>query len=151
MANKRRYLSQWKDDNEWLAGEPPTDPQDLGEWHIEWAKRRKDCDWHIEITDSIYSNQEDGDTPEWIDITLKDEGVLPFKMGKGVAESIEGVNCISFNHFFEVELPEDWSAAFATVEIYKTGGVNVRICMGDGYEEVEVGITEQFNQAIGEE
>ena len=151
MANKRRYISIWKDDNEWLAGDPPTDPKELGEWHIAWAKLRKDCDWHIEMTESIYTNQEHGDTPEWIDLTIEDAGVLPFKMGKGVAESIDGVNCIGFNQFFKVELPAKWRVSFATLEIYKTNGANLRICMEDGYEEVEVNITEQFYQAIGEQ
>lgn len=151
MANKRRYLCMWKDDNQWLADAPPTDPQELGEWHIEWAKLRKDCDWPIEITESIYSNQEDGETPEWIDLTIKDEGVLPFKMGKGVAESIEGVNCVSFNQFFEVGLPDKWRSVYTALEIYKTNGANLRICMEDGYEEIEVNITEQLYQAIGEE
>lgn len=151
MANKRRYMSVWKEDNQWLADAPPTDPKELGEWHIEWAKLRKECDWEIEMTESIYSNQEDGETPEWIDITLEDAGVLPFKMGKGVAESIEGVNHVGFNMFFRVELPADWSAAYTTLDVYKGGGVNIVIHMGDGYEEIEVGITEQFYQAIGEE
>ena len=149
MSNKRRYMSIWKGDNEWLGDKPPTDPKELGEWHIEWAKLRKDCDWQIEMTDEFYTNQEEGDTPEWVDLTLKDEGVIHFKMARGVAEAMEGVNCISFNQFFEVDLPEDWHMSFATVEIYKSGGVNLRISMRDGYEEVEVNITNQFNEAIG--
>lgn len=150
MANKRRYLSLWKDDNEWLASPPPTDPQELGEWHIAWAKLRKDCDWQIEITDCIYTNQEHGETPEWIDVTIFDEGVLPFKMGKGVAESIEGISHVGFRQFFKIDLPPKWRLSYSVLEVYKDSGVNLRMPMDDGYEEIEVSITEQFNQAIGE-
>ena len=151
MANKRRYISIWHDDNEWLASDPPTDPQELGEWHIAWAKLRKDCDWPIQLTDEIYNNQEDRTVPDWIDVTLHDEGVMHFKIARGVLNSIEGVESISFaRRFFDVELPKDWKPYHISLVLYNTGGVGIIARMEDGYEEVEVNITEQFNQAIGE-
>ena len=151
MANKRRYISMWRDDNEWLAGPPPTDPEELKDWNNAWGELRQNCDCPIEITDCIYTNQEHGETPEWIDVTIFDEGVLPFKMGRGVAESIEGVSRVGFRQFFKIDLPPKWRPSYTVLEIYKNSGVGIRLPMDDGYEEIEVSITEQFNQAIGKE
>ena len=47
MPSTCRFMDLYKGENEWLAGEKPTDLEDLGAWHIEWAKLRKDCEHQI--------------------------------------------------------------------------------------------------------
>ena len=128
----------------------PTDQKELGEWHIEWAKLRKDCEHQILFVEEMYNNQEYGDKPEWVDVTIKDEGVLIFKMARGVVKSIDA-NAITYsnNKYFDANASSDFRVGFSKISISEHGAF-VTLYHSDSAEEIEVNITEFFNQAIGE-
>jgi len=154
MPNKRRYLYMHKGDNEWLACDRPTDDT-AGEWDEMWADLKKDCPHEIEISDDMSCNDEYGETPEWVDITIHDEGVLFFKMARGALEGIKGARAVVFDtnssiNMFDVVISEDWGGwDYARLEVFK-GYAYFTFRGKHSSAEVEVNITEQFNQAIGE-
>jgi len=151
MPDIRRYICFYHDNNEWLAGQPPTDLKELGEWHIEWAKLRKDCEHHIEITEEVYSNSEDSPLPDWIDIEIADEMVLDFKMAVGVIKSLRGAHAISFDRGFTVEVSPEWGAIGFSRLYITAGGGYVTIASDSSSEEVELSVGEQLNKVLGEE
>jgi hypothetical protein len=150
MPTTRRFMDLYKGDNEWLAGEKPTDPQELGEWHIEWAKLRKDCEHDITFAEGIYSNQEYGNAPEWIDLTIHDEGVLNLKMARGILKSINA-NEISFTdtRYFDVATSNDFQQAFSKLSV-QNGSAYLVVTHKEGVEEVDVDVTKFFNETIGD-
>ncbi len=150
MSVTRRFMDLYKGDNEWLADEKPTDPQELGEWHIAWATLRKDCEHEIEFAEGIYSNQEYGDKPEWIDLTIHDEGVLNLKMARGIIKSLNA-NEISFTdaRYFDVATSNDFQQSFSKLSVQYNAAYLV-ITHKDGLEEIDVDVTKFFNQAIGD-
>ena len=95
MTNKRRYLYLHKGDNEWLASDPPTDSS-LDDWNEGWEMLKKECPHQIEITEDMYANDEYGDLPDWVDVTIHDEGVLAFKMARGVIGGLKGARSVVF-------------------------------------------------------
>jgi len=151
MPDIRRYICFYHDNNEWLAGQPPTDLQELGEWHIAWANLRKDCEHHIEITEEVYSNSEDNPLPDWIDVEIDDGVVLDYKMGMGVVKSIPTAHAIVFDRGFRVEVSKDWgNIGFARLYITASGGY-VTITSEESNEELELSVSEQLNKVLGEE
>ncbi len=151
MPNKRRYICFYHDDNEWLADKPPTDPQELGEWHIAWARLRKDCEHEIEISEEMYTNSEDSPLPDWVDIEITDEAVLDLKMGMGVVRSIPTAHAVVFDKGFTVGVSKDWGkTGFSRLYITASGGY-MTITSDSSSEELEIGISEQLNQVLGED
>jgi len=149
MANKRRYMYMHKGDNEWLASDPPTDDS-LEEWNNAWADLKKDCPHEIEISDDMSCNEEYGETPEWVDVTIHDEGVLAFKMARGVVDGLKGARSVTFDRHFDLDVSEEWGGwGYTRLEIFD-GGAYLTFRGKHCSAEVEVNITEQFNQAIGE-
>jgi hypothetical protein len=150
MPTTRRFMDLYMGDNEWLAGEKPTDLKDLGEWHIAWAKLRKDCEHEIEFVEGIYSNQEYGGKPEWIDLTIHDEGVLNLKMARGIIKSINA-NEISFTdaRYFDVTVSDDFQQAFSKLSV-QNGSAYLVVTHKDGVEEVDLDVTKFFNETIGD-
>ena len=149
MANKRRYMYLHKGDNEWLAGDPPKDDL-IKEWTEAWEDLKKDCPHQIEITDDMYANDEYGEVPEWVDITIHDEGVLAFKMARGVIGGISGARSVTFDRHYDLDVSPEWGGwDYNRLEIYE-GGALITFRGKHSNAEVEVYIAEQFNQAIGE-
>lgn len=149
MANKRRYMYMHKGDNEWLACDPPTDDS-LEEWNNAWADLKKDCPHEIEISDDMSCNEEYGETPEWVDVTIHDEGVLAFKMARGVVDGLKGARSVTFDRHFDLDVSEEWGGwGYTRLEIFE-GSAYLTFRGKHSSAEVEVNITEQFNQAIGE-
>ena len=149
MTNKRRYLYMHKGDNEWLACDRPTDDT-AGEWDKAWADLKKDCPHEIEISDDMSCNEEYGVTPEWVDVTIHDEGVLFFKMARGVVDGLKGARSVTFDRHFDLDVSEEWGGwGYTRLEIFE-GGAYLTFRGKHCSAEVEVNITEQFNQAIGE-
>ena len=147
MPNIRRYMDFHSGDNEWLAESANGDDE---EWQEAWKKLKAECTHQIEFTEDIYSNSENGDIPDWIDVTIDDAGVLPFKMARSVVNALEGARSITFNSFFDVVASPEWGGiSNIRLEVYE-GGAYVTLNPKYSSEEVEVNITEQFNQAIGE-
>ena len=149
MTNKRRYIYMHSGDNEWLASDPPTDDS-LEEWNQAWEKLKAECPHEIEITDDMHASSEYGETPEWVDVTIHDEGVLPFKMARGVIGGLAGARSVTFDRHYDIAISEEWGGwDFHRLEVYE-GGAYITFRGKHSSDEVEVNITEQFNQAIGD-
>lgn len=147
MPNTRQYRYLHKGDNEWLDDRSNGDDK---EWQEAWELIRQDTPHPIEFTEDMFINSEYGDTPEWISITINDSGVLPFKMARGILSALDGARGIVFTEHFVVDMSEDWGGwSFCRLEL-GTGGAHITICSKHSSEELELNITEQFNQAIGE-
>jgi hypothetical protein len=149
MTNKRRYLYLHRGDNEWLACDPPTDDS-LEEWNNAWEELKAKCPHEIEITEDMYANDEYGDLPEWVDVTIDDEGVLAFKMARGVIGGLKGARSVVFDRHYDLDVSEEWGGwGYTRLEVFE-GSAYLTFRGKDSSSEVEVNITEQFNQAIGE-
>ncbi len=152
MTNKRRYLYLHRGDNEWLSDTKNGDDE---EWQQAWEELKKECPHQIEITEDMYANDEYGEIPAWVDLTIHDEGVLSLKMARGVIGGVVGARAVVFDtnssiNMFDVVLSEDWGGwDYARLEVYE-GGAFITFRGKHSSAEVEVNITEQFNQAIGE-
>ncbi len=147
MTNKRRYMYMHRGDNEWLLDEKNGDDE---EWQKEWEELKAKCPHQIEITEDMYANDEYGDLPEWVDVTIDDEGVLAFKMARGVIGGISGARSVLFDQHFDLDVSEEWGGwDYNRLEVYE-GGAFITFRGKHSSAEVEVNITEQFNQAIGD-
>jgi hypothetical protein len=147
MANKRRYMYMHRGDNEWLLDAKNGDDE---EWQRAWEELKAKCPHQIEITEDMYANDEYGDLPDWVDVTIEDSGVLPFKMARGVIGGISGARSVLFDQHFDLDVSEDWGGwDYNRLEVYE-GGAFITFRGKHSSAEVEVNITEQFNQAIGE-
>jgi hypothetical protein len=152
MSTTIQYRYLHKGDNEWLS-EPPTDDS-LEEWNEAWEEIKKDNtpDIKIEFTEDMYMSSEYGDTPEWVNVTIEDSGVLPFKMARGIvkARTLEGLRSMVFTHHFFIDVSNEWGGwSMSKLEIYE-GSTYITFFAKHSNDEVELNITEQFNQAIGE-
>lgn len=146
--NKRRYMYLHKGDNEWLSAPPQDDS--LDDWNQAWEELKAKCPHKIEFTEDMYCNAEYGDIPEWVDITLHDEGVLAFKMARGVIGGLAGARSVTFDRHYDIAISEEWGGwDFHRLEVYE-GGAYITFRGKHSSDEVEVNITEQFNQAIGD-
>jgi hypothetical protein len=154
MPNTRQYRYLHSGDNEWLSDPPPADAseEDKEAWAEEWETIKKESEGiKVEFTEDMYVNSEHGETPEWVNVTINDSGVLPFKMARGVMGAIDGVRGIVFHTHFDVELSEEWGGwGSCHLELGNTSGAYLTIRAKHSSEELELNITEQFNQAIGE-
>lgn len=149
MPNSRQYRYLHKGDNEWLS-EPPTDDT-LEDWNEAWEMIKQEAQGHqVEFTEDMYSNSEYADIPEFINVTIKDDMVLQFKMARGVIKSLDGATSIVFNQGIDCYTDDGWgNIGSERISIGATGAW-VTICAKHSSEEVEVDVSEQFNQAIGE-
>ena len=149
MPSTRRFMDLYRGDNEWLAQPPPADDT-TEEWERAWEELKANCPHQIEFTEEMYNNQEYGEKPEWIDVTLRDDCVLVFKMARGVIKAIDA-NSITYadSKYFVVNVSNDFRYGFAKLHLHEDRAY-VTVYHKDGNEEVEVDITEFFNQAIGE-
>lgn len=151
MTNSRRYMDFNSENNEWLS-EPPNNPteSDQEAWEEAWAELKKDCAHPIEFTEDIYCNSEHDGPPAWIDVHIRDDHILDFKMALGVIKSMRGADFISFSRGFDCDVEKSWGAiGYERLSIH-AGQAYITISAKHGGDEIEVNITEQFNQAIGE-
>jgi len=149
MSNSRRYMYLHSGDNEWLS-EPPTDPDTQEDWAQAWAELKKDCSHPIEFTEDMYTNSEYTDLPVWIDVTIKDDYILEYKMARGLVKSLQGAQSIVFHLGIDCDIENGWGGIGHQEIAITDGGAYVTIRSKHSSEEVEVGVSEQFNQAIGE-
>jgi hypothetical protein len=150
MPNIRQYRYLHKGDNEFLS-EPPESGQE-DDWNTAWAEIKQDNigDLKIEFTEDMYTNSEYGEMPEWVNITINDSGVLPFKMARGIIGSLDGAKGIVFHSHFSVDMSSEWGGwSYCRLEVGETGAY-LTVCAKHSSDELELNITEQFNQAIGE-
>ena len=107
MPNERQYRYLHKGDNEWLS-EPPLNPseEDQEAWDDAWAKVNADKspESKIEFTEDMFVNSEYGEMPEWLNVTIYDSGVLPFKMARGVIGALDGAKGVVFHNHFSVDM-----------------------------------------------
>jgi hypothetical protein len=148
MPNTRQYRYLHKGDNEWLDDATNTDDKD---WQEAWEALEEELKgMTIDITEEMYVNSEYGETPEWVNVEILDSGVLPFKMARGVLSALDGARGIVFTDHFNIDISEDWGGwSIPRLEV-GVGGAFLTLCAKHSSEELEVNITEQFNQAIGE-
>jgi hypothetical protein len=139
-------------ENEWLS-EPPTDndPEVHEQWAQAWEELKKDCSHLIQFTDDIYCSSEFDGPPEWIDVHIRDEFILEFKMARGIISSMQGADSIVFRNGFDCDVEKSWGGIGFERMAISASQVFVTITAKHSSEELEVNITEQFNQAIGEE
>ena len=148
MPNTRHYRYLHKGDNEWL-NETPTDGT-LEDWNEVWEDLKKEVPHQIEFTEDMFVNSEYGEMPEWINVIITDSGVLPFKMARGVIGALDGAKGIVFHSHFSVDMSEEWGGwSYCRLEVGQTGAY-LTVCAKHSSDELELNITEQFNQAIGE-
>jgi hypothetical protein len=150
MPNIRQYRYLHKGDNEWLADAPPTDSS-LDDWNEAWEMLRQEAKGvQVEFTEDMYSNSEYADIPEFMEVRINDDMVLQYKMARGVIKSIEDVGYIVFFKGIDCFVDDGWgNIGSERISISPTGAW-VTISAKHSSEEVEVDISEQFNQAIGE-
>jgi hypothetical protein len=152
MPSYRQYRYLHKGDNEWLS-EPPTDndPEVNEQWAEAWAMVRQEAgDAQVEFTEDMYINSEYSDLPEWIEVRIKDDYILPMKMARGVVRAIEGAQSIVFHLGIECYTDDGWGGIGHNEIAITDGGAYITIHAKHGSDEVEVDVSEQFNQAIGE-
>jgi len=156
MSSTVQYRYLHKGENEWLADPLPADASedDQKAWALDWENINEEAKGlKVVFTEDMYVNDEYGETPEWINVTIADAGVLPFKMARGIVKSkaMEGLRDMCFTSFVDVDVSDDFGGwSYTRLQIYE-GGAYVTFCAKHTNLEVEVNITEQFNQAIGEE
>ena len=153
--NIRQYRYFHRSDNEWLS-QPNMNPDEAEEYEQAWGMIKEENakagfkDIQIEFSEDMYTNQEYGDIPEWVNIIIHDSGVLPFKMARGILGALDGARGITFGSHFDVTMDSDWGGfSFTRLEVYE-GGAYITVGAKHSNEELEINITEQFNQAIGE-
>ena len=150
MPSTFQYRYFHKGDNEWLADAPPTDAS-LDDWNEAWEMVRQEANGaQVVFTEDMYCNSEYSDLPEYINVTLKDEMVLQFKMARGVIKGIDSAQSIVFSQGIDCYTDDGWGGiGHEEISITPTGAW-ATITAKHSNETVEVNITEQFNQAIGE-
>ena len=152
MPNSRQYRYLHKGENEWLS-EPPIDPseEDQKAWDLEWETINQESGgMKVEFTEDMYTNSEYADIPEFINVTIKDEYILQYKMARGVIKSLEDAHYIVFLRGIDCYTDDGWGNIGAERISISSTGAWVTICAKHSSEEVEVDVSEQFNQAIGE-
>jgi hypothetical protein len=154
MPNTRQYRYLHKGENEWLSEPPPADASEADKeaWVKDWEVIKEEANGaHVEFTEDMFVNNEHGELPEWINVTINDSGVLPFKMARGIVGALDGALGIVFRTHFDVELSEEWGGwSYCRLEVGDTYGAYLTIKAKHCSDELELNITEQFNQAIGE-
>jgi hypothetical protein len=153
MPNERQYRYLHNGENEWIS-EPPVDPseEDQKAWDLEWENINEEAKGlKVEFTEDMYTNSEHSEIPEWVNVTIHDSGVLPFKMARGIIGSLDGAKGVVFHSHFSVDVSSEWGGwSYCRLEVGDTGGAYLTICAKHSSEELELNITEQFKQAIGE-
>ena len=153
MPNIRQYRYLHKGDNDWLADPSPKEnEEDQKAWDDEWAEINADNtpDIKIDFTEEMYTNSEWNDLPEWVNVTLDDSGVLPFKMARSILGALDGARGVVFHSHFSIDMPSDWGGwSYCRLEVAE-GSAYITVVAKHSSEELEINITEQFNQAIGE-
>jgi hypothetical protein len=154
MSNIRQYRYLHRGDNDFLSQPLPPDAteEDAKLYNEQWAEINADNtpDIKVEFTEELYSNSEWNDLPEWVNVTIDDSGVLPFKMARGILGALDGARGIVFHGHFSVDMPSDWGGwSYCRLEV-SSGGAYLTIVAKHSSDEIELNITEQFNQATGE-
>jgi hypothetical protein len=152
MPNIRQYRYLHKGDNEWLSEPHPNDTEaDQEAWAEEWKTINQESEGiKVEFTEDMYTNSEYAELPEFINVTIKDEYILQYKMARGVIKAIEGAAHISFHVGIDCYTDDGWgNIGHERISISSTGAW-ITINPKHGSDEVEVDVSEQFNQAIGE-
>ena len=149
MPNKRRYMPFHSGDNEWLA-DPLNRDADPDEWDSAWELVKQDCPHQIEFSEDMYTTSEYSDLPKWIDVTIKDEYLLAMKMARGVVKAIDGAQSIVFHLGIDCHTDDGWGNISHEEIAITDGGAYITLNSKHSSEQVEVDVSEQFNQAIGE-
>jgi len=148
MPNTIQYRYFHHNNNEWLADDTNKDDE---EWQEAWALVNQEASGvKVEFTEDMYTNSEYSDLPDYINVTIKDDMILQYKMARGIIKSLDGATSIVFNTGIDCYTDDGWgNIGSERISIGATGAW-VTINPKHGSDEVEVDVSEQFNQAIGE-
>lgn len=153
MPNSRQYRYLHKGDNAWLSEpyNPSDNAGDRKDWDEEWKTINQESGgMKVEFTEDMYNNSEYGEMPEYFNVTIQDDYILQFKMARGVIKAIDGAAHISFHVGIDCYVDDDWGNIGSERISISPSGAWVTISGKHSSEEVEVDVSEQFNQAIGE-
>lgn len=152
MPNTRQYRYLHKGENEWLSEPHPNDTEaDKEAWGEAWELINQEANGaKVEFTEDMYSNSEYGELPDWFNVTIQDDYILQFKMARGVIKAIEGAHAIVFSAGIDCYPSDDWGGVGSDRISIGATGAWVTITAKHSSEELEVDVSEQFNQAIGE-
>jgi hypothetical protein len=143
MPSKKRYYYESRFDEEILC-----DDAEMAKFTETHAK---ELGYPFEVTEDMYTNTEYGEVPDWVDLTITDEGILPLRIARTMAKTLEGCSYVVMSKYFDVEVSKQWGNwCDCLLQIASRGGAYLEFRAYDGVETVEVNVTEQFNQAIGE-
>ena len=152
MPSTIQYRYLHKGENEWLS-EPPNNPteDDQKAWDADWEVIKQESEgMKVEFTEDMYTASEYADLPDYINVTIKDEYILEYKMARGVIKSIDHAKAIVFSVGIDCYTDDGWgNIGYEEISITASGAW-VTITGKHSNEEVEVDVSEQFNQAIGE-
>jgi hypothetical protein len=98
----------------------------------------------------MYCNSEFSELPVWIDVTITDDFVLEYKMARGLIRSLQWAQSIVYHLGIDCDIEDGWGGIGHQEIAITDGGAYITIRSKHSSEDVEVSITEQFNQAIGE-
>lgn len=139
MPSKKRYYYYGSFDEEILNDD------------AEMQKLEKEVGYAIEVSEDMYTNAEYGEVPEWVELIIEDEGILPLRLARTMANTIDGCNSISMRKYFDINVSPEWGGwVNCRLQIADRGGVYLEFHAKHSSESVEVDVTKQFNQAIGE-
>lgn len=150
MANSRQYRYLHHGDNEWLADTENEANYKDDEWNEAWELLKQEAEGHqIEFTEDMYINSEYESVPEWVNVTIKDDTILQYKMARGIIQSLNGAHSIVFFAGIDCYTSDDFQIGHEEIAITE-GGAYVTLRAKHSSDEIELNISEQFNQAIGE-
>lgn len=149
MPSTVQYRYFHRGDNEWLSEIPKDDT--LEEWNEAWEVIKQEANGApVVFTEDMYTSSEYSDLPEFFNVTIQDEMILQFKMARGVIKAIEGAAHITFHTGIDCYTDDGWGNIGTERIAISPTNAWATITPKHGNEEVEVDISEQFNQAIGE-
>jgi hypothetical protein len=152
MPNTRQYRYLHKGENEWLS-EPPKDAteEDQEAWASDWELIKQEAEGaQVEFTEDMYTNSEYAELPDFINVTIKDDYLLEYKMARWLVKSLQGAQSIVYHLGIDCYTDHGWGGIGHQEIAITDGGAYVTIRSKHGSDDVEVSVTEQFNQAIGE-
>lgn len=115
----------------------------------EEAKELTEQNGHPCVEGEMYNTSEYGDTPCWVEVTLRDEGVLSMKLARGILSDLDFHAIELYRNCVEITVSEEWgNYADAKVKVYG-GSAWVQFYAKHTNEMIEINISDQFNQAIG--
>lgn len=95
-----------------------------------------------DYTDYIYTNDQDCDAPDWVEVELKNP--LPMKLAYSIIEGNPDFRSITLSNgdIFDIEVSPEWGNwSLVRLELYQHGGAYINFNAKHSSQEVEVNVT----------